>query len=51
MVMPGSKVLVRELNLLVLTEDGRALDFFVRSPAGDFADANLQAIFDSFRLR
>ena len=51
MVMPGSKVLVRELNLLVLTEDGRALDFFVRSPAGDFAGANLQAIFDSFRLR
>ena len=51
MAKAGAKVLVREVNLLVLTEDGRALDFFVRSPARDYAGAKLQAIFDSFRLR
>lgn len=51
MVSKGAKVLVREVNLLVQTEDGRQLDFFVRSPAGDYGAAKLQAIFDSFRLR
>ena len=51
MVSQGAKVLVREVNLLVQTEDGRQLDFFVRSPAGDYGAAKLQAIFDSFRLR
>jgi hypothetical protein len=49
---PGSgPILLREVNLLVLTEDGRQLDFFVRSPAADFAGAKLDAIFDSFRLQ
>ena len=51
MVSRGAKVRVREVNLLVQTEDGRQLDFFVRSPAGDYAAAKLGAIFDSFRLR
>ena len=37
MVSQAAKVLVREVNLLVQTEDGRQLDFFVRSPAGDYA--------------
>ena len=41
MVSKGAKVLVREVNLLVETEDGRQLDFFVRSPAGDYAAAKL----------
>jgi hypothetical protein len=43
-------ILLRELNLLVVTEDGRQLDFFVRSPAADFDAARLGAIFASFRL-
>ncbi|HWK27467.1 MAG TPA: hypothetical protein VNS09_12945 [Solirubrobacter sp.] len=51
MAKPGSKVLVREVNLLVLLPDGRQLDFFVRSPAGDYAGAKLDAVFDSFRVR
>ena len=46
----GAKVLVREVNLLVQTEDGRQLDFFVRSPAGDYAAAKLATVFDSFRV-
>ena len=50
MVSQGAKVLVREVNLLVQTDDGRQLDFFVRSPAGDYTAAKLGAIFDSFRL-
>jgi hypothetical protein len=49
---PGSEpILLREVNLLVLTEDGRQLDFFVRSPAADFDGAKLPAIFESFRLQ
>jgi hypothetical protein len=51
MVSQGAKVLVREVNLLVETKDGRQLDFFVRSPAGDYSAAKLQAIFDSFALQ
>jgi hypothetical protein len=51
MAKPRSKVLVREVNLLVLTDDGRQLDFFVRSPAADYAGAKLGTVFDSFRLR
>jgi hypothetical protein len=51
MAKPGSKVLVREVNLLVLTDDGRQLDFFVRSPAADYEGAQLATVFDSFRLR
>ena len=47
LVSQGAKVLVRETNLLVETSDGRQLDFFVRSPAGDYSAAKLQAIFDS----
>lgn len=35
----------------MLTDDGRQLDFFVRSPAADYAGAKLDAVFDSFRLR
>jgi hypothetical protein len=49
---PGAeKVLLREVNLLVLTNDGRQLDFFVRSPAADYSGAKLDAIVNSFRLR
>ena len=46
----GAKVLVREVNLLVQTKDGRQLDFFVRSPARDYAAARLATVFDSFRV-
>jgi hypothetical protein len=42
---------VREIDLLVLTEDGRQLDFFVRGPVADFTAARLGTIFDSFRLQ
>jgi hypothetical protein len=49
MVSQGAKVLVRETNLLVQTNDGRQLDFFVRSPARDYDAAKLATIFDSFR--
>ena len=50
MVSKGAKVLVREVNLLVQTEDGLYSDFFVRSPAGDYAAAKLATVFDSFRV-
>jgi hypothetical protein len=48
---PGSAVRVREVNVLVLTQDGRQLDFFVRAPVRDYAPAELDAVLASLRLR
>jgi|GEM_PF-4060965 len=48
---PGrARVRLRQVDLFVLTRDGRALDFFVRAPASDFDAARLGLVFDSFRL-
>jgi hypothetical protein len=38
---------LHEIDLLVQTEDGRQLDFFVRAPVG----VDLRAVFDSFRVK
>jgi hypothetical protein len=37
---------LHEIDLLVQTDDGRQLDFFVRAPVG----VDLRAVFNSFRL-
>jgi len=46
----GPPTRIRTINLLVLTEGGTQMNFFVRSPLSDFEASQLQRVFASFRL-